>query len=122
MAAHGKGFIYNRRRMGEIQKWIEKVHLLALTKNPPVPVFSNSKPPSSTASYITWCMQQVHRHAYIKQHSSPYMALSTSFRTWYQSALRSAYSYTSSARKMPPKRSPSAMMVAISLACRASIK
>lgn len=58
----------------------------------------------------------------ITQHSIPYMALSTSLLTWYQSALRSANSYTSSARNTPPKRSPSAMMVAISLECRGSMR
>lgn len=59
---------------------------------------------------------------HIAQHSIPYMALSTSLLTWYQSALRSANSYTSSARNTPPNRSPSAIMVAISLECRGSMR
>lgn len=54
---------------------------------------------------------------YITRQSIPYIALSTLFRTWYQSALRCAYSYTSSARNTPAKRSPSAITDAISLAC-----
>ena len=39
--------------------------------------------------------------AHIIAHPIPYIALSTFFFTWYQSALLSANSYTSSARKMP---------------------
>lgn len=55
--------------------------------------------------------------SHMSAHPIPYIALSTSRRTLYQSALRSANSYTSSAPKMPRYRSVSAMMVASSLAC-----
>lgn len=60
--------------------------------------------------------------SYMTTQSIPYIALSTLLLTWYQSALRCAYSYTSSARNTPPNRSPSAMTVAISLAWPASMR
>lgn len=59
---------------------------------------------------------------YITAHPNPYIALSTSLLTTNQSALRSANSYTSSARKMPLKRSPSAITAAISFACFGPIR
>lgn len=38
---------------------------------------------------------------YMTKHPTPYMYRSTALLIWYQSARRSAYSYTSSDRKMP---------------------
>ena len=53
--------------------------------------------------------------SYMTKHPIPYIALSTSLLTAYQSALLSANSYTSSARKIPWYLSLSAIMVANSL-------
>ena len=74
--------------------------------------------PFETTCHLPLGLQQAH----ITVHSSPYMARSTSRLTWYQSARRCANSYTSSARKTPPNRSPSAMTTARSLACLASTR
>lgn len=60
--------------------------------------------------------------SHITVHPIPYMARSTSRLTWYQSARRSANSYTSSTRQIPWKRPASAMIVASSLASDGSIR
>lgn len=78
-------------------------------------------PPSLLLLFNSFSLETILRERliqlYISLHPMPYMARSTPFFTRYQSARRCANSYTSSARKMPRKRLPSAMMVASSLAC-----
>ena len=57
--------------------------------------------PTSQMYTLTTLTSRCRSAIHMTKHPIPYMAFSTRFLTKYQSALRSANSYTSSARKMP---------------------